>query len=289
MQLGVVFPTTEIGTDPAAIRDYAQAADELGYDYLLTYDHVLGADPSRHTLTGPYTHETQFHEPFVLFGYLAALTVRIQLVTGIVILPQRQTALVAKQAAEVDLLSGGRLTLGVGLGWNQVEYEALGKDFRNRGRRIEEQVQLLRRLLDEPLVEFEGEYERVAHAGIAPLPPHRIPIWFGGNAEAVYERIGRLGDGWLLNRGRPADFEERRGRIEAAARAAGRDPADLGYGVQLPFSEQPEEVSARVEEWAAAGATHVHVGTMGQGFTPAQHIEAIRQFKASVGAIAEAP
>ena len=167
MQIGVTYPQLELGADPAAIRDFAQAAEQAGFDYLLAYDHVLGADPSKHELSGPYTHESLFHEPFVLFGYLAGLTERIELVTGIIILPQRQTALVAKQAAEVDVLSGGRLTLGIGIGWNQVEYEGLGQDFRTRGRRSEEQVQLIRRLWEEPLVTFEGDFDTSRDAGIS--------------------------------------------------------------------------------------------------------------------------
>src|SRR3984957_11348408 len=180
MTTGVVFPQTEIGADAGAVRAYAQRVEELGFTHLLAYDHVVGADPAVHEgWDGPYDVTTTFHEPLVLFGYLAALT-SLELVTGIIILPQRQTALVAKQAAEVDLLTGGRLRLGVGLGWNAVEYEALGQEFGNRGRRVEEQVALLRRLWTEPSVTFEGDFERVTGAGLAPLPVQRpIPVWFG--------------------------------------------------------------------------------------------------------------
>src|SRR5687768_12853138 len=180
MQIGVVFPQTEIGAAVDDVRAYGLRLEELGLAHVLAYDHVLGADPAVHSpWTGPYDVHTTFHEPFVLFGYLAAIT-SLELVTGVIILPQRQTALVAKQAAEVDLLTRGRFRLGVGLGWNPVEYEALGKDFRNRGRRSEEQVSLLRRLLSEPSVTFEGRHERVTGAGIAPLPVQRpVPIWFG--------------------------------------------------------------------------------------------------------------
>src|SRR5215475_7588104 len=174
MRIGVVFPQTEIGSDPGAVREYAQAAEELGYSHILAYDHVLGANTaSRPGWRGPYTSETQFHEPFVLFGYLAGLTQKIELVTGIIILPQRQTALVAKQAAEIDVLSGGRLRLGVGIGWNEVEYAAQGEDFHNRGKRIEEQVTLLRELWTNPLVQFDGEYHHVPDAGLKPMPVQR--------------------------------------------------------------------------------------------------------------------
>ena len=287
MQLGVVFPTTEIGTDVAAIRDWAQAAEDLGFDYIVTFDHVLGADPGKHALTGPYTDQTQFHEPFVLFGYFAAITQRVQLMTGILILPQRQTALVAKQAAQVDLLSGGRLIVGVGIGWNQVEYEALGQDFRTRGRRVEEQVALLRQLWSQPLLEFDGEFDRVMHAGINPRPTRHIPIWFGGMSDPVLDRIGRIGDGWVAD-GRGSSRERFRGaraRIQASARAAGRDPSEIALGVGVSSEGWPPERQAeRAREWAALGATHCSVRTMDAGYTSAaQHIEAMRAFRDAYG------
>ncbi len=180
MRIGVVFPQTEIGPDAGAVRRYAQGVEALGYTHILAYDHVVGADPEMHApWTGPYDVHTQFHEPMVLFGYLAAVTT-LELVTGIIILPQRQTVLAAKQAAEVDLLTGGRFRFGVGLGWNPVEYEALGKDFSSRGRRMDEQVALLRRLWTEPTVTFDGTFDRVTGAGLAPLPVQRpIPLWMG--------------------------------------------------------------------------------------------------------------
>src|SRR5258706_7423281 len=185
--LGVVLPQTENGADPAVVRAYAVAVEELGYRHILAYDHVLGADPATHVgWDGPYDVDTTFHEPFVLFGYLAAIT-SLELVTGIIILPQRQTALVAKQAAEVDLLTEGRFRLGVGLGWNAVEYEGLGKDFSDRGRRISEQVELLRRLWTELSVTYTGAYHPVTGAGLAPLPRQRpIPVWFGAQPGRAY-------------------------------------------------------------------------------------------------------
>src|SRR6478752_6945162 len=198
MRIGVVFPQTELGGDPGAVRAYGERVEELGYTHVLAYDHVVGADPAVHEgWRGPYNLDTTFHEPFVLFGYLAAIT-SLELVTGIIILPQRQTVLVAKQAAEVDLLAEGRFRLGVGLGWNAVEYEALGTDFSNRGRRMEEQIALLRRLWTEPSLTFEGEFERVTGAGLAPLPVQRpIPVWIGAQSPRAYERAGRLADGWF--------------------------------------------------------------------------------------------
>src|SRR5438046_150863 len=199
MQYGVVFPQIEFGNDVQAIKDYAQTAEGLGYDYLLVYDHVLGAHPNREPkLTGPYTYEHPFHEPMVFFGFLAGVTTRLELTTGILIVPQRQTVLVAKQAAEVDVLSGGRLRLGIGLGWNYVEYDALGEKFQNRGRRVEEQVEVLRKLWTEPLVNFKGAYHVINNAGLNPMPVQRpIPIWFGGSAEPALRRAARLADGWM--------------------------------------------------------------------------------------------
>src|SRR6266567_5729783 len=197
MQVGVTFPQTEIGADPGAIRDYAQAVEGLGYKHLVVFDHVLGADPTNRPGWRGYTQRDMFHEPFVLFGYLAALT-HLELVPAVIILPQRQTALVAKQAAEVNILTGGKLRLGVGVGWNQVEYEALGQDFHSRGNRIEEQVALLRLLWTQPVVDFEGKWERVPEAGINPLPVQRpIPIWIGGTADVVLRRTAQIGDGWF--------------------------------------------------------------------------------------------
>ena len=199
MRVGVVFPQTELGGDPGAVRAYGQRVEALGFTHLLAYDHVVGADPEVHKgWQGPYDVHTTFHEPLVMFGYLAAVTTTLELVTGVIILPQRQTVLVAKQAAEVDLLSGGRFRLGVGLGWNAVEYEALGEDFTNRGRRSEEQVEVMRRLWTEESVTLDGRYHHVTGAGLAPLPVQRpIPVWFGAASDRAYERAGRLGDGWF--------------------------------------------------------------------------------------------
>jgi probable F420-dependent oxidoreductase len=201
MRVGVVLPQMEIGADPVVIREYAVTAEAAGYDHLIAYDHVLGVDPDRPGRgAGAYTNEALFHEPMVLFGFLAGVTSRIELWTGILILPQRPTALVAKQAAEVSVLSGGRLVLGVGVGWNPVEYEALGQDFATRGRRMEEQVGLLRALWGDSIVSFEGEFDRVTAAGINPLPASSIPIWMGGQADRVMDRIGRWGTGGWCSR-----------------------------------------------------------------------------------------
>ena len=195
MQIGVTFPQNEIGADPAALREYAQTVESLGYRHVLIYDHVLGADPTNRPDWKGYTYQNMFHEPFVLFGYLAALT-QLELVTGVIILPQRQTALVAKQAAEVDILTGGKLRLGIGVGWNPVEYEGLGMNFNTRGRMIDEQIDVLRQLWSKEIISYKGKFHTITEAGLNPLPVRRsIPLWFGGHSEAALRRTARAGDG----------------------------------------------------------------------------------------------
>ena len=287
MRLGAVFPQTEIGADPAAVRDFAQAAESLGYDHLLVFDHVLGADPSkRENWSRPYQHTSLFHEPFVLFGYLAGITRSIELTTGVLILGQRQTALVAKQAAEVDVLSGGRLRLGIGIGWNEVEYEALGENFNNRGRRSVEQIELLRALWTQEVVDFSGRYHRVTYAGINPLPVQRpIPIWFGGGAERVVRRVGRMGDGWFPQFRPDSAGQARIEHMREYAREAGRDPNSIGIEgrISLADGDGPKEWNKLAQAWTEVGATHVSVNTMKAGLEgPDQHIEAIRRFKEAV-------
>ena len=286
MQIGVVFPQTEIGADRGAVRAYAERVEELGFRHVLAYDHVVGADPEVHRgWSGPYDVHTTFHEPFVLYGYLAALT-SLELVTGIIILPQRQTALVAKQAAEVDLLTGGKFRLGVGLGWNAVEYEALGKDFRNRGARLGEQVELMRRLWTEPTVTFAGTYETVTGAGLAPLPVQRpIPVWFGAQSPRAYERAGRLADGWFPQVPPGPRLDEARAMVEAAAVAAGRDPAELGMDGRVSWGERgAEQLVDHVGRWRDAGASHVSVNTMGAGLGGADgHLAALTAAAEALG------
>ena len=200
MHIGAVYPQIELGGDPSAVRRIGEAVEDLGFDYLLAYDHVLGAVHADRTpqLSIPFTEHDPFHDPFVMFGYLAGITERIGFATGVLVLPQRQTALVARQAADVDLLSGGRLRLGVGVGSNPVEYEALGQDFRTRGAREEEQIDLLRRLFNEPVVDFSGRFDRVDRAALMPKPTRPIPIWLGGSGEKAFERAARLADGFIF-------------------------------------------------------------------------------------------
>ncbi len=284
MRIGAVLPQTEIGPDPGGIRAYAQGAEALGFAHLVAYDHVVGADPAVHQgWNGPYDIDTQFHEPFVLFGFLAGITT-LELVTGITILPQRPTVLVAKQAAEVDLLTGGRFRLGVGIGWNAVEYEALGQEFSVRGRRIEEQVDLLRRLWTTRTVTVDGRFDRVTGAGIAPLPVQRpIPVWFGGASPRAYERMGRLADGWFPMVQPGHGLEAARDIVDTAARTAGRDPATIGMEGRIEWRGDPDDLAARAGVWRELGATHLAVNTMGAGLsTVDDHLDALARTAAAL-------
>src|ERR1700712_538894 len=263
MRVGVTFPQTELGGDAGAVRAYAEGVEELGYRHILVYDHVVGADPKVHTgWNGPYDVHTTFHEPFVLYGFLAAVTRSLELVTGVIILPQRQTALVAKQAAEVDLLSGGRLRLGIGIGWNAVEYEALGEDFVTRGKRSAEQIDLLRRLWTEPSVTFDGAFDKVTGAGLAPLPVQRpIPVWIGAASAPGYRRAGRLADGWFPMMAPGPQLDEALAEIATGAAAAGRDPASIGMEARVTWKGDQDAVATQITAWAEAGASHLSVNT----------------------------
>lgn len=286
MKLGVIFPQTEIGTDPGAIREYAQAAEQIGYAHLAAYDHVLGADHTKRPgWSGAYNKDHLFHEPFVLFSYLAAITSRLELVSMVLILPQRQTALVAKQAAEVDVLSGGRLRLGVGLGWNDVEYEALGENFHNRGARAEEQVAVMRALWTQQVVDFHGRWHNISEAGINPMPVQRpIPVWFGGGrVDAAVRRIARLADGWFPQVRPDAGLRELLDRLHGYAREAGRDPKSIGIEARLTLQGTQDDWAKEYKAWGDMGVTHLSVNTMRCGFTtPQQHIQAIRKFKETI-------
>ena len=278
MRVGVVFPQTELGGDAGAVRAYGQRVEELGFTHLLAYDHVVGADPAVHAgWDGPYDVHTTFHEPLVMFGYLAAITTTLELVTGVIILPQRQAVLVAKQAAEVDLLSEGRLRLGVGLGWNAVEYEALNEDFTNRGKRLGEQVELMRRLWTEPSLTFGGKHHTVTGAGLAPLPIQRpIPVWIGAFSRPALERAGRLADGWFPMMPPGPKLDEAREIVASSAIAAGRDPATIGMEGRVTWRGDLQQAADQLAQWAAAGATHVSVNTMGAGLrTVDEHLDAL--------------
>lgn len=294
LRFGAVFPTTEIGNDPIAVRDYAQAAEALGYVRLTAYDHVLGVDHAGRepALTGPYNQHDPFHEPFVLFGFLAAHTTGIELATGVVILPQRQTALVAKQAAEVDLLSGGRLVLGVGTGWNHVEYTSLGTTFHDRARRFDDQIAVLRALWEQELVDHDSPFHRIERAGVAPRPGRRIPLWMGGSAEAALARSARVGDGHMFSRSTDQHFA-------AAARLAellaqnDRDRSTFGMDMFIDFADGPDTWHERCQHWEEAGGTLMSIRSMSIGSAvagaaaplpgPDQHIAALEQFSKEMG------
>lgn len=286
MDIGVVFPQVEFDPDPLAIRDYAQAAEALGYSHILAYDHVLGANPQREGgWRGPYNYEDPFYSPFLLFSHMAAATKRLGFVTGILILPQRETALVAKQAATLDVLCEGRLRLGVGTGWNAVEYVALNQDFHTRGKRQEEQVEVLRRLWTEPLVTYEGRWHNIPDAGVNPLPVQRpIPIWFGGQADVVLRRAARLGDGWMPNARTVNKAQPMLDALAQYLEEAGRDASSFGIEPRLNYADGgPAEWARTMEAWQAAGATHISLNTMYVGFKTREHIDAIRRFAEEVG------
>jgi probable F420-dependent oxidoreductase len=267
MQIGVVYPQTELPTDADTVRAYVRGVEELGYQHFAIYDHVLGADPAVHAgWKGAYDVDTTFHEPLVFYGFLAAIT-QLELVTAIVVAPQRQTALLAKQAAEVDLLSGGRFRLGIGIGWNPVEYEALGQNFSTRGEREEEQIELLRRLWTERSVTHDGKFDRITGAGLAPAPIQRpIPIWLGGVSPVAYRRMGRRADGWFPRLDPGPELDAARATIAAAAAEAGRDPGAIGMEPRVSWGAGgTDQLVRNAQEWRDAGASHLSVDTMGSG------------------------
>jgi probable F420-dependent oxidoreductase len=284
MQVGVVFPQTELGGDVGAVRAYGEQVEALGYRHILAFDHVVGADPKIHVgWNGPYDVQTTFHEPMVLFGFLAGVTRSLEFVTGVIILPQRQTVLVAKQAAEVDLLSSGRFRLGVGIGWNTVEYEALGEDFGNRGKRSEEQIELMRRLWTEESVTFDGKFHTVTGAGLSPLPVQRpIPVWIGAGSTRGYERAGRIADGWFPMVVPGPQLDAAREVVDRAAVDAGRDPKAIGMEAWVKWQGSADDVLTKVDKWAKVGASHVSINTMGAG------LKTVDDHLAALTAVAEA-
>jgi probable F420-dependent oxidoreductase len=279
MELGVTLPQTEIGPDPATLVDYVTRAEAAGYGHVLAYDHVLGADPDREGWDGPYTDDDQFHEPLTTYSHLAAHTDTLEYVTGILVLPQRQTALVAKQAAQLDRFADGQFRLGVGVGWNEPEYVALGEDFSRRGRRIEEQVAVLRSLWTEEIVAFDGEFHEIPRMGLAPPPTQRpIPIWMGGMADPVKRRVARIADGWLPQFQPGEAAEAHLADLADYAEAAGRDVEDIGIHGRLKLAPgEPDAWIDAVEAWADLGADYLAVNTMYEGLSGGAHAAQIER------------
>lgn len=281
MQIGILFPQSEIGADIGGIRAYAQAMQDIGYAHMLTYEHVLGADVSHYPgWQGPYTADHMFHEVFTLFAFIAGVAPKLELVPSVLVLPQRQTALVAKQAAQIDLLTGGRFRLGVGVGWNAVECEGMGEDFKTRGRRMEEQIEVLRRLWQEPIVHFEGKYHTLRWSGINPLPVQRpIPIWIGGSAESALKRGAEIADGYFVQRPLEGGWARTLARMREWREAAGRSWSSFGVeGRIFPVRGTPDDWRREAEEWRTLGATHLSVCTLSGGLQgPQAHIDIARQ------------
>jgi probable F420-dependent oxidoreductase len=303
MHVGVSFPHHAIGSDPTALCDWAQACEDLGFDQVIVYEHVLGPDAALHPDQNfRYTNRSVWHEPLVLCGFLAAVTKRIGLQTGVVVLPLRETVIAAKQAAEVDVLSGGRLRFGVGVGWMEFEFDGLGHDFHARGARLDEQMELLRRLWTEPSVTYQGRWHRIDGAGINPLPVQRpVPVWVGGRARAVARRIARHGDGWIV----PGDYlvgqpdDEARRTLDwlhQEAVAVGRLPEEFGVQGVMSIAREPEaKWATRAEEWRRFGATDllVDTGVSGRTRNPAfetvtQQINALERLRRALGSVSRA-
>ena len=289
MKIGVSFPTTEIGNDPFVMRDFAQAAEDMGYEYLTAIDHVLQArDPAGDDFRAYYTIDNAFHEPLILFSYLAAVTKKIGFVTAILILPQRPTVLVAKQAAQLDLMSGGRLRLGCGIGWNDLEFVAMDQNFKNRARRVSEQIDVMQQLWTNETITYDGEFHKIDDAGINPLPIQRpIPVWIGAFVDAAIRRAGRVADGWLVNPrvAAGAEAEPLLAAFREGAEAAGRNPDDLGIDATVLAGDRgPQAWAADAETWKGMGATHLTFRTMAAGAGSVDaHIESIRKFKEAYG------
>lgn len=288
MKIGIVYPQIELGGDPQAVRRIGLAVEELGYDSLMMYDHVVGAahENRQPRLTGPYTENDPFHDPFVAFAYLAAITTRIEFFTGILILPQRQTVLAAQQAADLDLLSGERLQLGVGTGWNYVEYDALGQDFAVRGKRLTEQVEFMRKLWTSPLVTFKGEYDQIDRGCINPRPKRSIPVWFGGFGEPPMKRAARMGDGFIFTgllddvegNSRYSGVLSKWQYLQTLLKENDRSTKDFGVNWSTMVGQDVDTVTSQLKRWEDAGGTHASVVTMGMNFkTIDEHIDYIAE------------
>lgn len=278
MKVGIIYPQIELQGDPEAVRRIGLATEELGFDHLLTYDHVLGAVPDREPkLWGPYTDKHPFHDPFVMFAYLAGITQRIEFISGILILPQRQTVLVARQAADLDLLSQQRFKLGVGIGWNYVEYDAMGQDFHTRGKRVEEQIELLRRLWLEPVVDFDGAFDKIDRAALNPRPRRNIPVLLGGFADVALRRAAVIGDGFIFTDGAAEVFEQAT-RMRELLKAEGRAEQGFDFHCNIARAKNPQAAVEMAFRWRDSGGTQVSISTMGQGMTAIdQHLDYMKR------------
>lgn len=292
MHIGAIFPQGELELDAIAIRDYARAVEAMGYHHILFFDHLVGTAPTTidYVPRTQYTYQSAFHEVFVLLGYLAGITTRVELAPGVIVLPQRQTVLVAKQAAQVDILAEGRLRLGVGAGWNPAEYASLGSDFHTRGKRLDEQIELLRLLWTRPIVDYKGRFHVIDQAGIKPLPKQRpIPVWIGGDSPAALERMARLGDGWIcrLTSGRDEilHIREQLSTVHERMHAFGRDPQRFGLEGHMRLDRPAEELVADIRCWRDIGATHLALRTTGIGLASVdQHLRALDDARPLVAA-----
>ena len=285
MEIGAVFPHNEIGTDPQAIKDYAQGVEELGVTHLLIYDHVLGADRDRPGgFEGPYDKDVAFHEPFTTFAFIAAVTKNLDMITTVMILPQRQTVLVAKQAAELAILSNNRFKLGIGVGWNAVEYTGLNENFKNRGKRQEEQVELMRLLWDSEVLEYKGDYHHIDKASINPRPSKSVPIWFGGGAPQLIERCADLGDGWIPLMGPNEAARKTLAAIKEKRESKGLDWDNFGVQAQAQYAGgDAERWNKHAEKWRDLGASHLAIAT--HNATPTNvdgHLSRIKEYLNSV-------
>jgi probable F420-dependent oxidoreductase len=293
MKIGAVFPQTEISSDPVIIKDFAQAVEALGFNHLLAYDHVVGQDTRNlPDWNMPYNHETSFQEPLMLFSYLAGVTSALSFMTSVIILPQRQTTLVAKQAANLDIYCEGRLRLGVGLGWNKIEYEALNEKFENRATRMDEQIEFLRKCWTEESFNYKNTFHNMNDGGINPLPIQRpIPIWVGGFSEAAMKRAARLSDGWLPYAIAAKDAESTLRTFRAMVKAEGRAedcvPVENIIFMGTTLGDPQRSVEAAIEDahqWKAAGIDYVSLDTMGAGYgNIKEHLSALETFKNAVG------
>ncbi|MGD8633560.1 MAG: LLM class F420-dependent oxidoreductase [Anaerolineales bacterium] len=282
MKFGAVYPQNEVEHDPGWIRTFAQSLESLGYDHVLTYEHVLGVEADHpKAVRGPYGIEDAFLSPLLLFSALALVTNKLEFATGILVLPQRDAVLVAKQVASLDVLSGGRVRLGVGVGWNAAEFAALGADFSTRGRRIEEQVSVLKELWTQPVAHYSGEWYQLEHVGIRPMPKQKpVPIWFGGYADVVLKRVARMGDGWFPGFSDVEEAKPELDRLASYVEAQGRRWEEIGIEVRLRYGDGDlDTLGAQIEAWARLGISHLSVNTMRSGLVGQQaHLEAVERF-----------